>query len=141
MIVLVTLLHAFNLRASRAGQNMLVTVKFALVVGFVIVGLVAGSNAWPTWCPEAAEHGLPVAPFFGTLVFVALWHSGWNAAIYASEEFAEPRRDVPRAMVIGCSIVIVLYLLVNRVFVASLTPAHFAAWISGDHDRSRLATS
>lgn len=138
VIVLVTLLHAFNLRASRTGQNLLVIVKFALVVGFVVVGLVAGTNAWPTWRPEAAMHGLPVAPFFGTLVFIAFCYSGWNAAVYASEEFVEPRRDVPRAMLIGCSIVMALYLLVNWVFVANLTPAHFGAWISGDHDRITL---
>jgi APA family basic amino acid/polyamine antiporter len=71
-------------------------------------------------------------------VFIAFCYSGWNAAIYASEEFAAPRRDVPRAMMIGCAIVMVLYLLVNWVFVANLTPAHFGAWISVDHDRITL---
>ncbi|HEX7702079.1 MAG TPA: amino acid permease, partial [Kofleriaceae bacterium] len=138
VIVLVTALHAFNLRASRSGQNVLVAVKFTLVVGFVVVGLFAGNNAWPTWRPEAAMHGIPVAPFFAALVFIAFCYSGWNAAIYASEEFSDPRRDVPRAMMIGCGIVCVLYLLVNWVFVANLTPAHFGAWISGDHDRITL---
>ena len=38
VIVLVTLLHAFDLRASRRGQNVLVAIKFALVLGFVAVG-------------------------------------------------------------------------------------------------------
>jgi len=135
VIVLVTVLHAFDLRASRRGQNVLVAIKFTLVVGFVVVGLVAGHNAWPTWRPEAAEHGLPVRPFFNSLVFIAFCFSGWNAAIYASEEFAEPKRDVPRAMMLGCAIVMVLYLLVNWVFVANLTPADYGAWVSGDHDR------
>lgn len=138
LVVLVTLLHAFNLRASRTGQNLMVIVKFALVLGFVLVGLIAGSNAWPNWRPAPAMHGLPIEPFFGTLVFIAFCYSGWNAAIYASEEFADPRRDVPRAMMIGCSIVIVLYLLVNWVFVANLNPTHFGQWISGDHDRITL---
>ena len=41
-------------------------------------------------------------------------------------------------MLIGCAIVMVLYLLVNWVFVANLTPAHFGEWISGDHDRITL---
>jgi APA family basic amino acid/polyamine antiporter len=138
VIVLVTALHAFNLRASRSGQNVLVAVKFTLVVGFVVVGLFAGTNAWPTWRPEAAMHGIPLAPFFAALVFIAFCYSGWNAAIYASEEFTDPRRDVPRAMMIGCGIVCVVYLLVTWVFVANLTPAHFGAWISGDHDRITL---
>jgi len=138
VIVLVTLLHAFDLRASRRGQNALVVIKFTLVVGFVVVGLVAGHNAWPTWRPEAAANGLPVGPFFNNLVFIAFCFSGWNAAIYASEEFAEPKRDVPRAMLIGCAIVMVVYLLVNWVFVANLTLAHYGAWVSGDRDRVTL---
>ena len=138
VIVAVTALHAFNLRASQRGQNALVAVKITLVVGFVVVGLVAGSSSWPTWRPEASAHGLPLAPFFQSLVFIAFCYSGWNAAIYASEEFAAPRRDVPRAMLIGCAVVIVLYLLVNWVFVANLTPAHYGAWIGDDPNRITL---
>jgi basic amino acid/polyamine antiporter, APA family len=138
VIVGVTALHAIDLQASRRGQNALVAVKLVLVIGFVAVGLLAGSNDWPTWRPKASEHGLPLAPFFGALVFIAFCYSGWNAAIYASEEFAAPRRDVPRAMLIGCAVVMVLYLLVNWVFVANLTPAHYGAWIGDDPDRITL---
>ncbi|HEX7843816.1 MAG TPA: amino acid permease, partial [Kofleriaceae bacterium] len=87
VIVGVTALHVFDLRASRWGQNVLVAIKFTLVVGFVVVGVVAGSNGWPQWRPEASAHGLPLAPFFQSLVFIAFCYSGWNAAIYASEEF------------------------------------------------------
>src|SRR6185295_9027057 len=35
----VTALHAFDLRASRRGQNVLVAIKLVLVIGFVVVGL------------------------------------------------------------------------------------------------------
>ena len=138
VIIAVTALHAFDLRASQRGQNLLVAVKLTLVIGFIVVGVFAGSNAWPTWVPKASESGLPAAPFFQSLVFIAFCYLGWNAACYASEEFARPRRDVPRAMMIGCSVVIVLYLLVNWVFVANLTPAHYGAWIGGDTDRITL---
>jgi basic amino acid/polyamine antiporter, APA family len=138
VIIGVTALHAFDLRASRRGQNVLVAIKLTLVIGFVLVGLIAGSNSWPTWVPDASKGGLPVAPFFSSLVFIAFCYSGWNAAIYASEEFSVPRRDVPRAMLIGCGVVVVLYLLVNWVFVANLTPTHYGAWISGDTERITL---
>jgi APA family basic amino acid/polyamine antiporter len=131
-------LHAFDLRTSKVGQNVLVAVKFVLVLGFVLVGLVKGTSAFPTWKPDAAAHGLPVGIFFGSLVFIAFCYSGWNAAIYASGEFAEPKRDVPRAMLIGCATVMVIYLLVNWVFVANLTPDDFGAWLGGDKDRITL---
>jgi APA family basic amino acid/polyamine antiporter len=47
VIVGVTALHALDLRASRRGQDLLVAIKFLLVLGFVAVGLIAGSNAFP----------------------------------------------------------------------------------------------
>ncbi len=137
-VVGVTAMHAFDLRTSKISQNALVVVKFALVLGFTAIGLVAGRNQFPGWAPEAAQGGLPVEAFFGSLVFIMFCYSGWNAAIYASEEFAAPRRDVPRAMLIGCATVMVLYLVVNWVFVANLTPAHFSEWIHGDRDRITL---
>jgi basic amino acid/polyamine antiporter, APA family len=138
VILAATALHAFDLRVSKHGQNVLVAVKFVLVLGFVAVGLFAGTNHVPTWRPDAAAHGLPAGPFFGSLVFIGFCYSGWNAAIYASSEFAAPRRDVPRAMLIGCALVMVVYLLVNWVFVANLTPADYGQWISGDRDRITL---
>lgn len=139
VIALVTALHAATLRVSRRGQNVLVAIKIALVVGFVVIGLVGGARAWPTWQPPSPATGWPLAGFFQALVFIGFCYSGWNAAIYASEEFAHPRRDVPRAMMIGCAAVMGLYLLVNWVFVANLTPAHYGAWIGDDPNRVTLA--
>ncbi len=139
VIVAVTALHAFDLGASRRGQNILVAIKITLVVGFVLVGLLAGSNAWPTWVPKVSADAPPLAVrFFQSLVFIAFCYSGWNAAIYASEEFSAPRRDVPRAMLIGCAVVIALYLLVNWVFAANLAPDQFGAGTGNDAQHSTL---
>jgi APA family basic amino acid/polyamine antiporter len=57
------------------------------------------------------------------LFFIAFAFSGWNAAVYAADDFKDPRRDVPRAMLFGCAVVAVLYLVLNFIFVANLTPA------------------
>src|SRR5688572_26493821 len=76
VIVAVTLIHAVNLRASRSGQNVLVAIKFALVLGFIVVGIIAGTSEWPTWVPDASKDGLPVEPFFNNLVFIAFCFSG-----------------------------------------------------------------
>src|SRR3569833_452361 len=45
----------------------------------------------------------------------------------------------PPAMVIGCALGAVIYLLGNWVFVANLTPKHFGEWISGDNQRITIA--
>lgn len=138
IIVAIAAVHASGLRTSRLAQDALAVIKLVLLVGFVVLGLTLGSNAWPTWAPEAAKDGLPVRAFFISLVYIAYAYSGWNASIYNAEEFEHPRRDVPRAMMIGCALVMVGYLLVNWVIVANLTQADFGGWISGDTKRITL---
>ena len=74
-----------------------------------------------------------------SLLFVAYAFSGWNAAAYATEEFEAPRRNVPRAMLIGCALVGIAYLLVNWVLVANLTPERAAIVFEYEESRVTLA--
>jgi basic amino acid/polyamine antiporter, APA family len=122
LIVLLTGVHAVGLRFSVTTQNVLVVIKIALVVGFMAVGLLGGNNSWPHWQPPNQSNGFPVGPFMQNLFYIAFAFSGWNAAAYAASEFRNAKRDVPRAMMLGCAAVGVLYLFVNWVFVANLTP-------------------
>jgi APA family basic amino acid/polyamine antiporter len=122
LIVLLTAVHAIGLRFSVNTQNTLVIIKIALVVGFMAVGLAGGRNTWPDWQPPIQHVGFPLGPFMQNLFYIAFAFSGWNAAVYAASEFKNPVRDVPRAMMLGCGIVGVLYLFVNWVFVTNLTP-------------------
>jgi APA family basic amino acid/polyamine antiporter len=138
LILALTGLHVMGLKASARGQNLLVALKAALVVGFAGLGLVAGENHWPTWSPPTASEGFPMAAFIGSLFYIAFAFSGWNAATYASEEFKEPKRDVPRAMLIGCALVAGLYFAVNWIFVANLTPADATAVFRYETDRVTL---
>jgi APA family basic amino acid/polyamine antiporter len=134
-VVVLTALHAVGQRTSVRAQNALVLLKAALLVGFVAVGLGLGQTAWPGWAPPAASP----APFARSLFFVAFAFSGWNAVAYAAEEFREPERTVPRAMVLGCLIVAALYLVVNFIFVANLTPAESAVVFDYDTKQVTLA--
>jgi APA family basic amino acid/polyamine antiporter len=127
VIAALTALHAVGLRTSKLTQNLLVVVDALLLLGFVGVGLVMGRHQWPSWTPPNGGAGFPLEAFVGSLFFIAFAFSGWNAAAYAASEFKDPQRDVPRAMLIGCALVAVLYLVVNWVFVANLTPAESRA--------------
>ena len=122
LIVVLTLVHARGLHLSSRVQNVLVGVKVLLLVGFVAIGVAYGSLSWPTWV-AASPTTSPVSEVLGSLFFIAFAFSGWNAVIYAADEFEQPERNVPRAMLIGCLAVGALYLVVNFIFVANLTPA------------------
>jgi APA family basic amino acid/polyamine antiporter len=125
LVVSLTALHASGWKTGLRFQNLLVLVKVAALVAFVVAGLALGSLRWPEdWTATTATGGaFPTGAFATALFYVAFAYSGWNAAVYASAEFEHPSRTVPRAMLVGTTLVAVLYLAVNAVFVANLTPA------------------
>jgi APA family basic amino acid/polyamine antiporter len=127
MILALTAVHAIGMRVSVTAQNALVALKILLVVGFIVVGLIYGNNTWPEWktldADAAQAQGFPISSFMMSLFYIAFAFSGWNAAVYAASEFKNPKRDVPRALILGCLVVGVLYLFINWIFVANITPA------------------
>ncbi|MBN2194462.1 MAG: APC family permease [Polyangiaceae bacterium] len=139
LIVGVTIAHAVGLRAAKWTQDLLAATKAVLIVAFIALGITFGTNRLPEWTPADPEAGFPLRAFFTSLIFITFCYTGWNAATYASEEFENPRRDVPRAMLVGCLIVTGLYLVVNWVFVTNLTQSDLSQWIKGDTDRVTLA--
>jgi APA family basic amino acid/polyamine antiporter len=138
IIILLTGVHAIGLRFSVRTQNILVIIKIALVVGFIGIGVFGGKNAWPEWQPPSLAETFPVGPFMQNLLFITFAFSGWNAAVYAASEFKNPKRDVSRAIVLGCALVGILYLVVNWVFVANLTPEQSAVVNSYEAERITL---
>jgi APA family basic amino acid/polyamine antiporter len=138
IIILLTGVHAVGLRFSVTTQNILVIIKIALVAGFIVIGLFGGHNSWPEWQPPNPSEGFPLGPFMQNLLFITFAFSGWNAAVYAASEFRNPRRDVSRAIILGCALVGVLYMVVNWVFVANLTPEQCAIVTSEETGRITL---
>jgi len=137
-IVALSLLHASRLGFSHWTQNLLVLIKGALVLAFTAVGLIAGRHAFPAWQPANPAQSFTSPAFVRGLFFIAFAFSGWNAAVYASDEFRQPRKTVPRAMLTGCGAVVVLYLLMNWVFVANLTPQQASAVFAYESKRVTL---
>jgi len=147
LIVIAAASQGFDLRWSKGTQDALAVVKVLLLAGFIAVGLTLGSHAIPVWTPstaagEAAVVGagtFALRPFAVSLVYIAFAFSGWNTAIYAAEEFRNPRRDVPRAMLLGTAVVTIVYLVVNWIFVANLSADRLVAWLKEDTSRITLA--
>jgi APA family basic amino acid/polyamine antiporter len=139
LIILATASQAFDARWSNGTQDALALIKGLLIAGFIVVGLVLGSHAVPTWRAPEAPATLPVRPFAVSLVYVAFAYSGWNAVAYAAEEFRDPRRTVPRAMLWGTALVTLVYLAVNAIFVANLSGERLTDWLGQDTSRITLA--
>ena len=122
VVAFFTLLNVVGLLRVARLQNVLTTIKVLVILAFIVLGFVAGRGDWAHFSmtsPPASSHSLPVQILL-SLVLVYFSYSGWNAATYVAEEIHEPRRTLPRALLLGTILVALVYALLNLVFVYAL---------------------
>jgi APA family basic amino acid/polyamine antiporter len=136
---LAALVHLSGVRFGGAYHNAWTALKLVLIAAFIVAGLVLGDTQQISFAPSAVDliH-IAGAPFAISLVFVMYSYSGWNAAIYIGGEVKDPNRNVPRALVLGTLIVIVLYVALNAVFLMTTPMKEMAgqldvAIVAGKH--------
>jgi basic amino acid/polyamine antiporter, APA family len=117
VVWLVSLVQLTGVRHSSAFQLIATILKVLLIVAFLVSGFVIGTPQPVSFAPSASDLSyIASAPFAISLVFVMYSFSGWNAATYIIGEVHQPERNVPRAMLAGTLIVMVLYVALNAVF-------------------------
>ncbi|MFO7653692.1 MAG: amino acid permease [Candidatus Krumholzibacteriia bacterium] len=80
-----------------------------------------------SWAPPA--DGIPWSAF-GVALLAVLWaYDGWHFVSFAAGEVKRPARTIPASLLIGTSLTLVIYLLVNVAYYAVLAPAE----IRGTH--------
>jgi len=117
---IVALFHFGNLRLGSAFQNVWTLVKLLLIAALIGAGLFIEEKQPITFLPHAAD---TMAIFSGAfavaLVYVMYSYSGWNASSYIIGEVKNPERNVPRSLLVGTTIVMAAYVLLNAVFLAT----------------------
>src|SRR5262252_5204031 len=148
LILLLTGTNLSGLKTGKIIQNTFTFTKTAALLGLVIVGLTIGwkvglqhgsaafTSSWWTpsvngWQPQASQLGFAAAGkitvtlallmFLGRAMSGPLFaQSAWNNVTFTGGEVQDPGRNLPRALLIGCSTVVVLYLLANLAYVVVL---------------------
>lgn len=120
VVWLVSLVQLTGVRHSATFQLIATILKVVLIVAFLVAGFVVAVPQPIAFTPQPGDLGHIVsAPFAIGLVFVMYSFSGWNAATYIIGEMKMPEQNLPRAMLAGTLIVLVLYLALNAVFLHS----------------------
>jgi len=120
LVWIVALFHFGNLRLGSTFQNVWTLVKLLLIAALIGAGLLIEEKQPITFLPHAAD---TMAIFSGAfavaLVYVMYSYSGWNASSYIIGEVKNPERNVPRSLLVGTTIVMAAYVLLNAVFLAT----------------------
>ncbi len=122
-LLLVTGLHGLLGPTALRVQTLLAAAKFSLLAGLTLSGIflvapaVANQPAASVQVSQATEFG---APWGLAMMLVMFAYSGWNAAIYVAGEIHDPARNVRRAMMVGTTIIMLLYVAINAVLLTHL---------------------
>ena len=128
-----TLCHLAGLGLGTTLQNLIVAAKLLLLAILIVWAFaIAPAKAWqggplpgadPQWWPA---DGAAWSALLGSMSWIVLSYTGFNAAIYVAEQARQPQRSVPRAMLLATLVVTLIYLLLNTIFVYAPLPQAIA---------------
>jgi APA family basic amino acid/polyamine antiporter len=145
-----SIVNCLGVRAGSAVQSVLMVLKILAIAALIGFGLALNSQPSPVSVEERSRFDLGLLTAFGAAMVPVLFaFGGWQTASFVAGEMREPRKNLPRALLIGVVGVIILYLAVNFVCVnalgteglaASKTPASEVMWLAlGDRGRRIIA--
>jgi basic amino acid/polyamine antiporter, APA family len=120
VIAVFTAIAVVGTDAARKATNVLAVVLVVTIVVCVAAGLLMPEAATLAPLVASPSTSASLSGMAAALVPVMFTYSGWNAAAYISNEFRDPRRSVPRALVGGTIVVILLYVGLNVAFLRSV---------------------
>jgi basic amino acid/polyamine antiporter, APA family len=141
MILFLTFTNTLGLKVGKWIQNVFTFTKTGALAALIILGLAFGTRGegaaftsawWDSWAngwtPEGAQAGLGVGGGLALLMLLGramvgplFAQSAWNNVTFTAGEVRDPGRTLPRALLLGCGLVVALYLLANLAYVTTLS--------------------
>lgn len=138
---LLTLINCLGVRAGSTVQSILMVLKILAIAALVFCGFLFAERSATTTeglldRPLSADL---VTAFGAALVPVIFAYGGWQTATFVAGEIKEPRKNLPRGLILGVTGVVLLYLAANVVYTSVLGTSGLAASTAPASDVMRRA--
>ncbi|HEY6491190.1 MAG: amino acid permease [Terracidiphilus sp.] len=137
VIVVLAYTNSRGLEYGKAIQNIFTVAKMGALLGLIVLGLTFAANAtaihanfdhpWAARPTVSLADGLMATTASGLFLAICIAQTGslfsadsWHDITFVAGEVKDPRRNLPRALAIGASLVILLYLLANVAYLCAL---------------------
>ncbi len=121
LIISMTAVHSTSHKNSGGLQDFFTSGKILLIFGFSVAALFSADTLQDVnYAPQASDLSLFTGGAFAvSLIYVGYAYTGWNAATYLTSELENPKKSLPRVLLVGTAAVMICYLLLNYVFLAT----------------------
>ena len=137
VIALLTWTNSLGIRYGKIIQNCFTVTKTAALAGLILLGIFAGRNAtaigrnfghfWQQTDATSLSATFTAYSSAGLLIAICVAQSGslfsadsWHDITFAAGEVKDPRRTLPRSLIVGTITVTCLYLLANVSYLLTL---------------------
>ena len=133
LIAVLTYVNVIGLRWGTLLQNISTWTKFTAMAAFVTLGFAIGKGHWSNFQAHGVGITMGLGPAqlisaLGVGMIAVFWaYDGWVYITWVAGEVKNPRRNVPRAMVLGVLAVGVIYIAMNLTYVYALPLKEIAA--------------
>jgi len=132
IILFFALIHIRGIEPGAKIHNAFTTLKITMIAGIIILGFSLGTGSFDHFSlGTQSDFSFKGFKSFGlSVMWIMFAYTGWNAAAYIGSEVKNPGKNLPRSLLIGTAIVIVMYVLLNILFVYAIPPEEMAGVIS-----------
>ncbi len=124
VVVAISMVHLYSMKLGLIFQKVSTLAKVIIILLFIGSGFLIAPNEI-SFLPEKGSfgeilNGFSLTPAFAiSLIFVSFAYSGWNASAYIAGSLKNPEKNLSRSILLGTTLVILLYVLLNAVFLMS----------------------
>lgn len=122
-IIILSAINYFGIKSGVFVQNVFVFLRIASIAVLVGFGwLIGRKSGMVNWASFFQTGGSSFAwKSLGLALFAVLWtYDGWYAVNCTASEVKKPEKTIPLSLMLGTGIVVLVYLLVNSVYLAAL---------------------
>ena len=125
---LLTIINCLGVRAGSTTQNVFMILKLLAIAALVALGLTVTGPAKSAPQATISQAGMwnSLIAFGAALIPVQFAYGGWQTSCFVAGEVRDPKKNLPRGLLLGVLGVIAVYLSVNFVCVHALGPAGLA---------------
>lgn len=117
----VTLVNLLGTKLAANLQSVTLVIKMIPIVVIVVAGLLMPATVDVSLIPiETANHSGIVSALSGALLATMFAYDGWLGVGTVAGEMKNPEKDLPKAIFLGLSFIMVVYVLINYVFLKTL---------------------
>jgi basic amino acid/polyamine antiporter, APA family len=130
-VAVLTAVNVYGLRRGAILQDVSSWMKFAAIGIFLVLGIFSSKGSWSHFSHAAYQPQSldlrTLAPAIGVALIAVFWgYDSWTYIGWVAGEVKEPKRNIPRSLVISILVVGAIYVLMNVLYVYAMPVAEIA---------------